>query len=180
MNMLKRIAGKKPQISREEHERDWQENLHFMSNISSFPEDWYLKNMRKMHRSQPNLQAESNEFDEPEKKAEKPVERAKTTPKPVPKPAPAPIAKEEKIKPVTPVKVEAPKPATPKAPTPKAVTPKPATPKSTTPVQVRTPAKSLEAEDYIVDEIKDDDNKSKKSLRTENDDVVSNGNDEEF
>lgn len=54
MNMLKRIAYKKPAISRAKHEEDWKENLHFMSNISSFPEDWYLRKANHAH-SQPAI-----------------------------------------------------------------------------------------------------------------------------
>ena len=53
MNMLHRIAYKKPAISRAQHEEDWKENLHFMSNISSFPEDWYLRD-KKSSRPEEN------------------------------------------------------------------------------------------------------------------------------
>lgn len=63
MNMLKRIATKKPSISRDMHEKDWRENLHFMSNISSYPEDWYLRN-RKTSNSQPNLRSDRSEESE--------------------------------------------------------------------------------------------------------------------
>lgn len=60
MNMLKRIAYKKPAISREQHEKDWKENYHFMGNISAFPDDWYLKK-KHVTMSQPNLRSNKNE-----------------------------------------------------------------------------------------------------------------------
>lgn len=57
MNMLKRISHKKPAISRERQETDWEQNLRFMNNISAFPEDWYLRDRPK---SNPNLSSRSN------------------------------------------------------------------------------------------------------------------------
>jgi hypothetical protein len=52
MDLLKRIASKKPAISNEQLRRDWQKNLQFMDNISSFPEDWYLnQHLKKTARS---------------------------------------------------------------------------------------------------------------------------------
>lgn len=62
MNMLKRIAGKKPAISRDSHEKDWKQNLQFMGNISSFPEDWYLRTSKRHHLSEPHL--ETNRSDD--------------------------------------------------------------------------------------------------------------------
>lgn len=55
--MLKRISHKKPAISRERQETDWEQNLRFMNNISAFPEDWYLRDRPK---SNPNLSSRSN------------------------------------------------------------------------------------------------------------------------
>ena len=46
LNMFKRISSKKPEISREKMERDWQKNLLFMDNISAFPDEWWLLRKR--------------------------------------------------------------------------------------------------------------------------------------
>jgi hypothetical protein len=46
MNMFKRINNKKPAISTELLEKDWNRNLKYMDNISSFAEDWYLRTTR--------------------------------------------------------------------------------------------------------------------------------------
>ena len=56
--MLKRISNKKPAISRERLENDWQQNLTFMNNISAFPEDWYLRD--RTARSNPSLNTSIN------------------------------------------------------------------------------------------------------------------------
>lgn len=118
MNMLKRIANKKPAISRDSHERDWQENLHFMSNISSFPEDWYLKNKRYNRTSQSNPNLQSNRSEESEvverprqilssklpaqsqsPRYEKKATPVKTTPSPKPEPPrkePTPVIEERR------------------------------------------------------------------------------------
>lgn len=109
MNMLKRIAYKKPAISRAKHEEDWKENLHFMSNISSFPEDWYLRNRNHAH-SQPALNSyrsdetkqtsetystkKTNETVSTKKSEElKPVLKKSKTPEPIRK-APTPSEEE--------------------------------------------------------------------------------------
>lgn len=75
MNMLKRISNKKPAISREKLENDWQQNLTFMSNISAFPEDWYLR--EKYSKSNPSLNTSTNHSttasrDEKSKETQKP------------------------------------------------------------------------------------------------------------
>jgi hypothetical protein len=64
MNMLKRISHKKPAISREKQANDWKQNLTFMSNISAFPEDWYLKEKLMTSRSNPNMSMSSNKTKE--------------------------------------------------------------------------------------------------------------------
>jgi hypothetical protein len=46
INMVRRIQGKRSDISNEKLARDWQQNLKFMDNISAFPEDWYLRSDR--------------------------------------------------------------------------------------------------------------------------------------
>jgi E3 ubiquitin-protein ligase TRIP12 len=43
IEMVKRLQGKKSDLSNEKLARDWQQNLKFMDNISAFPEDWYLR-----------------------------------------------------------------------------------------------------------------------------------------
>ena len=43
VNMVKRIQSKKSDMSNEKMERDWQQNLKFIDNISAFPEDWYIR-----------------------------------------------------------------------------------------------------------------------------------------
>lgn len=84
MNMLKRIAYKKPAISRDQHEKDWKENHHFMSNISAFPDDWYLKN-RCVTTSQPNLRSERSDSTQNTTKRH---ESASTQDRPSPRTAP--------------------------------------------------------------------------------------------
>ena len=53
--MLRRIHHKKPAISVEKLEKDWRQNLKFMDNISSFPEDWYLREGHFHSQSNPNI-----------------------------------------------------------------------------------------------------------------------------
>ncbi len=55
ITMIRRIQSKKPAISREQHDREWQQNLKFMDNISSYPEDWYLREKPTTSRSNPEL-----------------------------------------------------------------------------------------------------------------------------
>ena len=55
MNMLRRIHTKKPAISVDKLEKDWRQNMKFMDNISSFPEDWYLREGHYQSQSNPNL-----------------------------------------------------------------------------------------------------------------------------
>ena len=63
INIIRRIQSKKPAISKEQHDREWRKNLKFMDNISSFPEDWYLRRQNtnvtttasSTHRSNPEL-----------------------------------------------------------------------------------------------------------------------------
>lgn len=54
MNMFKRINNKKPAISVQKLEHDWNQNLKYMDNISSYPEDWYLRE-KHTARSNPNV-----------------------------------------------------------------------------------------------------------------------------
>lgn len=64
MNMFKRINRKKPAISTEVLEKDWNRNLKYMDNISSFPEDWYLREKPITSRSagsNPNMSRRSEE-----------------------------------------------------------------------------------------------------------------------
>jgi hypothetical protein len=61
MNLLKRISTKKPDISRENLERDWQRNLKLIDSISAFPEEYYPKNKNLSSRSNPNLNSRSIE-----------------------------------------------------------------------------------------------------------------------
>ncbi len=68
MNMLKRISYKKPAISRESLEKDWRQNLVFMNNISSYPEDWYLRENNKQKAvSNPNLDSAENKSEKNKK-----------------------------------------------------------------------------------------------------------------
>ena len=55
MNRLRRIHHKKPAISVDKLEKDWRQNLKFMDNISSYPEDWYLREGNFQSQSNPNL-----------------------------------------------------------------------------------------------------------------------------
>lgn len=55
--MLRRIHNKKPAISVEKLEKDWNQNRKFMDNISAFPEDWYLRESQFKSRSNPNISA---------------------------------------------------------------------------------------------------------------------------
>lgn len=127
MNMLKRIAYKKPAISRDTHEREWRENLHFMDNISSFSDKWYLKNgNRNTSRSQPNLQSERSDESVSEESV-KPV-KAQVEPKPVPQK----VIVEEPRQP-SPKKIE--KPRTP--------TPEPSPSPEKVPSRVASPQKSV-------------------------------------
>lgn len=126
MNMLKRIAYKKPAISRETHEKEWRENLVFLDNISSFSDKWYLKNgNRNTSRSQPNLQSERSEDTESEKS--KPV-KARVEPKVIPQK----VILEEPRQP-SPKKVE--KPRTP--------SPEPSPSPVKAPSRVTSPQKSV-------------------------------------
>lgn len=81
MNMLRRIHHKKPAISIDKLEKDWRQNLKFMDNISSFPEDWYLREgghshsnpnisttQRSSEKSSPRKPAKSNTKSSPNKK----------------------------------------------------------------------------------------------------------------
>lgn len=54
VELLKRIHNKKPAISRDAWKKDWENNLKFMDNISSFPEDWYLSKERGQSTSRKN------------------------------------------------------------------------------------------------------------------------------
>lgn len=70
MNMLARISNKRPAISREAHEKEWKENLQFMSNISSFPEDWYLRNGKYKNISQSNPNLNTNRSEDTDRRTE--------------------------------------------------------------------------------------------------------------
>ena len=54
VELLKRIHNKTPAISRDAWKKDWENNLKFMDNISSFPEDWYLSKERGQSTSRKN------------------------------------------------------------------------------------------------------------------------------
>ena len=80
--MLKRISHKKPAISREKHETDWKQNLSFMNNISSFPEDWYLRDKESHNvssRSNPNLSTSKSKDESPKKTPKSKEEESETT-----------------------------------------------------------------------------------------------------
>ena len=55
-NLLKRIANKKPAISHDQHLEDWNQKMIYMNNISSFSEDWYLKNGKRHSKKSKSLQ----------------------------------------------------------------------------------------------------------------------------
>lgn len=79
MNMLRRIHQKKPAISVEKFEKDWRQNLKFMDNISSFPEDWYLRENQNHSRSNPNIS--TNRSTSEKNSPRKPLKISKTNKK---------------------------------------------------------------------------------------------------
>jgi hypothetical protein len=142
MEMLARISNKQPAISREMHEKEWKDNLQFMSNISSFPEDWYLRNgkYRNISRSNPALNSTRTEETERRTETQSAVD----------------VKPEQKLskKSVEPIN-EQPRKASVKKPSPVAVVEKKSA-KATTPVDDKAGDENITS-DEVAEEVKDSD-----------------------